>query len=224
MTPVLFDCAIPPLKSRALSFGEWVVGQGLPGLVQHDGFAVARHLFHGLDYIIDLLISRYQRLDTCLEPVGIGAQCVGNFGNKWRAFSRASLKVSNKRLFFAKSCSEFRLSQTKRFARFFKSILEFLFHFMIVLNAVSTLVLTSDNTIVIIDCMDWKSLITELQAAGLSQQEIGRRLKKSQAWVSAAAAGKYDDLKWSDGEALRVLHLEIVGAGGTAPESTQEAA
>lgn len=58
--------------------------------------------------------------------------------------------------------------------------------------------------------MDWKTLIAEIQEAGLSQSEIGRRIDKSQAWVSAAAAGKYDDLKWSDGEALRKLHAEEV--------------
>jgi len=57
--------------------------------------------------------------------------------------------------------------------------------------------------------MDWKKLITEIQEAGLSQVEIGRRLNKSQAWVSAAAQGKYDDLKWSDGEELRRLHASV---------------
>lgn len=75
--------------------------------------------------------------------------------------------------------------------------------------------------------MDWKTLITEIQAAGLSQLEIGRRLGKSQAWVSAAATGKYDDLKWSDGEALRALHTEHrprVGADTTAPEQQATAA
>lgn len=72
--------------------------------------------------------------------------------------------------------------------------------------------------------MDWKTLITEIQAAGLSQLEIGRRLGKSQAWVSAAATGKYDDLKWSDGEALRVLHAEIIIPKIKTTETTQEAA
>ena len=70
--------------------------------------------------------------------------------------------------------------------------------------------------------MNWKTLLANLQAAGLSQAEIGKRINKSQAWVSAAAGGKYDDLKWSDGEALRALHSEITGA--PAPEPHQEAA
>lgn len=53
--------------------------------------------------------------------------------------------------------------------------------------------------------MDWKTLIEEIQATGLSQVEIARRLKKSQAWVSAVLAGKYEDLKWNDGQALIAL-------------------
>ena len=56
--------------------------------------------------------------------------------------------------------------------------------------------------------MIWKTLILELQEAGLSQAEIGARMGKSQAWVSAAACGKYDDLKWRDGQALIALRNE----------------
>jgi hypothetical protein len=59
--------------------------------------------------------------------------------------------------------------------------------------------------------MDWKTLIVELQQAGLSQVDIGARIEKSQAWVSAAACGKYDDLKWRDGQALIALHNEVLG-------------
>ena len=54
--------------------------------------------------------------------------------------------------------------------------------------------------------MDWKNLIVEIRAAGLSQLQIGERLGRSQAWVSATARGLYDDLKWSDGQALIALH------------------
>jgi len=58
--------------------------------------------------------------------------------------------------------------------------------------------------------MDWKTLILELQQAGLTQAEIGGRMDKSQAWVSAAACGKYDDLKWRDGQELIALHNEVL--------------
>lgn len=67
--------------------------------------------------------------------------------------------------------------------------------------------------------MDWKTLLEDLQAVGMSQTEIGDELGKSQAWVSATLAGQYKDLKWSDGEALRKLHASKVGAPGTAREA-----
>jgi transcriptional regulator with XRE-family HTH domain len=69
--------------------------------------------------------------------------------------------------------------------------------------------------------MDWKALIKNLRAAGMAQAEIGRRAGRSQAWVSAVEAGKYGDLRWSDGEALRRLHTEVVGTGDPAPEPHQ---
>lgn len=69
--------------------------------------------------------------------------------------------------------------------------------------------------------MDWKSIIVDLQEAGMSQSAIGDVVGKSQAWVSAVVKGQYDDLKWSDGEALRKLHAEKVGA---APAPAKEAA
>ena len=67
--------------------------------------------------------------------------------------------------------------------------------------------------------MDWKSIIVDLQEAGMSQSAIGAAVGKSQAWVSAVGKGEYDDLKWSDGEALRKLHAEKVGSGDTAKEA-----
>lgn len=67
--------------------------------------------------------------------------------------------------------------------------------------------------------MDWKTLISELQAAKMSQAAIGDALGKSQAWVADVLKGRYDDLKWSDGEALRKLHAAKVGASDTAKEA-----
>ena len=58
--------------------------------------------------------------------------------------------------------------------------------------------------------MDWKKLIAEIQATGLSQTAVADRLNRSQAWVSAAAAGKYLDVRWADGEAILKLHSEVV--------------
>jgi hypothetical protein len=52
------------------------------------------------------------------------------------------------------------------------------------------------------------TLVKDLLAGGLTQQALGDLLGKSQAWVGAVLAGKYSDIKWSDGEALRKLHAE----------------
>ena len=78
--------------------------------------------------------------------------------------------------------------------------------------------------------MDWKKIIAELQQIGLTQSDIGRALGKSQAWVADVVSGRYVDLKWADGEALKTLHAAHcppVGADDTPSpvlESTQEAA
>lgn len=60
------------------------------------------------------------------------------------------------------------------------------------------------------------TLVKDLLTSGLTQQALGDLLGKSQAWVGAVLAGKYSDIKWADGEALRKLHAERcpkVGAG-----------
>jgi hypothetical protein len=54
--------------------------------------------------------------------------------------------------------------------------------------------------------MDWKQLILEIQATGLSQAQIGEIIGKSQAWVSATSKGVYNDVRWADGQALIDLH------------------
>lgn len=59
--------------------------------------------------------------------------------------------------------------------------------------------------------MDWTLLIAQIRAAGLSQMQIGEKLDKSQAWVSAASTGKYRDLKWAEGQAIVALHKEVFG-------------
>jgi hypothetical protein len=59
--------------------------------------------------------------------------------------------------------------------------------------------------------MNWKTIIEEIQCAGMSQSAIGEAIGKSQAWVCDVLNGRYADLKWSDGEALRNLHKKKVG-------------
>lgn len=57
--------------------------------------------------------------------------------------------------------------------------------------------------------MNWKTILYEIQAYGLSQTQVAERLDKSQAWVSAVSQGKYSDLRWSDGEAMLNLLEEL---------------
>jgi hypothetical protein len=79
--------------------------------------------------------------------------------------------------------------------------------------------------------MDWKTLISEIQqASGMSQGAIGAAVGRSQAWVADIMSGRYGDVRWRDGEALRQLHAartaqptDQLGADDTAP-ITQEAA
>lgn len=72
------------------------------------------------------------------------------------------------------------------------------------------------------------SVIRELLESGLTQQQLGVLIGKSQAWVGAVLAGKFADLKWKDGEALRRLHKErMIGARAgpdTDPESKEREA
>ena len=57
--------------------------------------------------------------------------------------------------------------------------------------------------------MNWKTILYEIQACGLSQTQVAERIEKSQAWVSAVSQGKYSDLRWSDGEAMLNLLEEL---------------
>lgn len=55
--------------------------------------------------------------------------------------------------------------------------------------------------------MDWKHLISDLQAKGWTQVRIAKALgDKPQSWVADICKGRYRDLKWSDGERLIKLH------------------
>lgn len=57
--------------------------------------------------------------------------------------------------------------------------------------------------------MDWKTLISDLQARGMSQAAIGAALNRSQTWVADIVRGRYRDIPWGEGEALRQLHRKM---------------
>lgn len=71
--------------------------------------------------------------------------------------------------------------------------------------------------------MDWKKLISEIFATGLTQAQFGERIGRSQAWVSAASSGKYEDVKWSDGQKIIALHAELITDEFPAPDEKKVA-
>lgn len=54
--------------------------------------------------------------------------------------------------------------------------------------------------------MDWKTLISEIQAAGHTQASIASYCGCEQTTISALALGKTTDPKHSTGEKLKALH------------------
>lgn len=69
--------------------------------------------------------------------------------------------------------------------------------------------MTRNIATAILGVMNWQNIISEIQAFGLSQIEIGARINRSQAWTSAASQGKYQDVRWTDGQALLALLDEL---------------
>lgn len=57
--------------------------------------------------------------------------------------------------------------------------------------------------------MDWKALVKDIGAAGHSQAWIAHELGNSQSWVADILRGRYDDIKWRDGQKLIRLHRRV---------------
>ena len=68
--------------------------------------------------------------------------------------------------------------------------------------------------------MNWQTILSEIQAFGLSQSQVADRINKSLAWVSAVSKGKYVDLRWSDGQAMLALLSEL--SPTVNPENSQK--
>ena len=71
--------------------------------------------------------------------------------------------------------------------------------------------------------MNWQNLILKIQSGGLSQTQIAERLERSQAWVSAVSQGKYQDVRWADGQAIIALAESVCG-GSDDKRTTEKAA
>lgn len=57
--------------------------------------------------------------------------------------------------------------------------------------------------------MDWKQLISELQATGLTQTQLSERTGLAQSAISELATGKTTEPKWTTGDKLKALHKKL---------------
>lgn len=71
--------------------------------------------------------------------------------------------------------------------------------------------------------MDWKTLIRDLQASGLSQQRIAVLCDTGQSHISCLARGERKSPSWDLGERIRALHAARCGTASTETDN-QEAA
>ena len=60
--------------------------------------------------------------------------------------------------------------------------------------------------------MDWKKIISEIVATGMTQSEIAKEIDIKQPSVSAIASGETADPKWSTARRLLDLHKRRCGA------------
>lgn len=72
--------------------------------------------------------------------------------------------------------------------------------------------------------MDWKKLISDLQAHGLTQAEIGKHVNAAQNTICDIAHGRIPDPRFSVGDRLRSLHRRVTAKSRAKPRpSTSEA-
>lgn len=54
--------------------------------------------------------------------------------------------------------------------------------------------------------MDWKDLLSELFASGMTQTVVAERIGVAQSAISELATGKTKEPRWTTGQKLRALH------------------
>lgn len=57
--------------------------------------------------------------------------------------------------------------------------------------------------------MDWKQLVADIKAAGMTQEQIATEIGVSVGSLSELINGKIGEPKWSRGDALIVLHQKM---------------
>lgn len=63
--------------------------------------------------------------------------------------------------------------------------------------------------------MDWKTLIAELLASGMTQQAIGAEVGLSQGAISHLVNGRTASVGWETGEKLIRLHVQRISCAGS---------
>lgn len=58
--------------------------------------------------------------------------------------------------------------------------------------------------------MDWKTLIADLQAQGMTQAQIGQQVKAAQNTICDIAKGRIPDPRFSLGTRLQTLHKRVM--------------
>lgn len=69
--------------------------------------------------------------------------------------------------------------------------------------------------------MDWKDLLSDLFAFGLTQSVIAERIGVAQSAISELATGKTKEPRWSTGQKLQTLHR---GLKRRKPSTTEQGA
>lgn len=69
--------------------------------------------------------------------------------------------------------------------------------------------------------MDWKKLISDLQAHGLTQAEIGKRVNAAQPTICDIAHGRITDPRFSVGDRLRALHRRVTAKAKAKPAQAE---
>lgn len=59
--------------------------------------------------------------------------------------------------------------------------------------------------------MDWKKLIQELLDDGMTQVQIAEAIGVTQPTVCGILKSGSGDMRWANGERLRMLHLQRIG-------------
>ena len=70
--------------------------------------------------------------------------------------------------------------------------------------------------------MDWKNLIADLRAQGMTQAEIGKHANASQSTICDISKGRIQDPRHSIGDRLCALHRRVMAKARAAKPTTAD--